>query len=121
MRTTREQIFATPTHTSVHAWVSTSCSQLGAQEEAYARSAASAAQEAAAAATQAVEALVAGLHAQATDLTSFAQQQRAAAEEAGAAVRALAGSACSSLQGVGALKAVGNEGRVDFSGVQGLL
>lgn len=112
--------------------------QVGTQEEAYAQSAAAAAQEGAVAATQAVQALVEGLnaqvrkasdlqcetmnngcflgglhmsshsqkglhihtHSQATDLTTFAQQQATAAEEAGAAVRALASSAHTSLQGV---------------------
>ncbi|KAF5838400.1 P-loop containing nucleoside triphosphate hydrolase protein [Dunaliella salina] len=72
----------------------------GAQEEDFIRNAARAAHASAAAAKEAVEALVAGLHAQAGELAGFAQQQRGAAEAAGAAVRALASSAQDSLQGV---------------------
>jgi len=74
---------------------------VGTQEQAFASSVSQATHASAAAATSALEALVASLNTQATELTGFAQKQRAAAEAAGAAVRALANGACDSLKGGG--------------------
>ena len=60
--------------------------QVGAQEQAFASQAGSAAQAAHESAAQAVQALVAGLHTQARELSGLAAQQRQAAEQATQAV-----------------------------------